>query len=82
MLKDSSHDSAQYAVVDWPWKLKYIEEFNTYKLFNLSNDIYERADHSDTYPDTFKRLQKRLLRWKSDELKALSPFNRRAVPQK
>ena len=77
MLKDSKHPSAKYAVIDWPWKLKYVEEFNTYKLFNLSNDFSERADHSDTYPEIFNRMQKRLLRWKSDELKALAPFNRR-----
>ena len=72
MVKDPTH-SDRRAIVDWPFKLQYGITFNQYTLYDLSQDPDELNDLSTTRPDVFKRLQKRMRTWMSEEVTPLAP---------
>jgi arylsulfatase A-like enzyme len=75
MLRDSTHKERRM-IVDWPWKLHYSFEYNRYMLFNLQKDPFEEIDKRDDNIRVFKRLQKRLFRFLSEETVPLKPYNR------
>ncbi|MCA9539043.1 MAG: sulfatase-like hydrolase/transferase [Myxococcales bacterium] len=72
MVKDATH-SDRRAVVDWPWKLQYGITFDEYRLYNLAEDPQERVDRLDAEPEVFERLQARLRRWMSEEVRPRPP---------
>ena len=72
MLKDPTH-SDRRVIIDWPWKYQYGITFGERSLYNLSQDPTEQNNLVKANPKLAAKLEQRLRRWMSSEVKPKKP---------
>lgn len=64
--KNAPNHWVSYAVVDGNWKLVANKELTYFELYDIVNDVYEKNNHLEEYPEVAKKLIKKVQRWQKE----------------